>query len=300
MKKTIAFIVSVIFMCLIVSISVYAVSAEEIGMSEDVIAILQAQIEDELELLKTKDYYSGDIPEDFTDYPIMRIYHGAIWDTADLSLQELKNHEEDHYAETEKSYLVFYKANWIFRVNVWEKEGQFVIDKSPNTLHTDGWAEDIRNMSRHMNLRGIDCEILEIAMIYSGTNGQGEMVYLATDQGTFMVYYPPVANAEGILWTQEEFRTYAKAYLAYLQEHAYGPNGEPTGGSANMVTFLEQEYSNMQLVTFDVMQARRNAAESPEPNPFPWIAVSVGVVIVAVAVTGIVVIVLRKKTNKPT
>ena len=93
MKKTIAFIVSVIVLYSAISIASYAASAEEVGMSEDVIAILQAQIEDELELLKTKDYYSGDIPEDFTDYPIMRIYHGSIWDTADLSLQELKNHE---------------------------------------------------------------------------------------------------------------------------------------------------------------------------------------------------------------
>ena len=154
-------------------------------------------------------------------------------------------------------------------------------------------------MSRYMNLDGTDCEILEIAMIYSGTNGQGTLIYLSTDQGTFMVYYPPVANAEGILWTQEEFRTYATAYVAYLQEHAYGPNGEPTGGGADMIAFLEQEYSDVQLVPFDVMQARRNAAESPEPNPFPWIAVSIGVVIVAVAVTGIAVIVFRKKTNKP-
>ena len=294
MKKYIALIVSLLLLCSAIFVSAYEDHTGDSEMSEDVMAILREQMDaSELEVLKNKDYYWYNVPDDFAEYPMMRAYIGSLWETADWSLQEIEEYNETY---NQKKYMVFYQGRWISPILVNNFSGEISIAQSQSTANAEVWGEDLKNITRYMNLGGVDCKILEIGMIDGGAH-QGKILRLITDKGNFVVYYGPrdvQGVPPGILWTEEEFCTYAAVFEAYLVEHAYGPNGEPTGGTALMLPFLKAKYSDVQLVPFDVMQARRNVEESPEPNQFPYVAVAVGVLAVVVA-GAVAVVILRKK-----
>ena len=94
------------------------------------------------------------------------------------------------------------------------------------------YAKDIANLSVQTEILGKQCKISQIVGFDEGHSHKGTAIYVVTDQGIFVRYYPDYIS-EGVWLTEQDYQTYAKAFYEYTTsyEYNYNENGEALNGN---------------------------------------------------------------------
>ena len=255
---------------------------------------------EELDILGNKDIWFNldnlDEDIDITNKPILKIFNEDIWSIAHLPLDDIVTTISEK-AKTQMEtvdYVVFDENPIRFSVGDnpnTEDPNDYIV--TPSYTYWDApFIADVMNLSCTTEVLNIPCEIEELIAIDRCGAYKGAMLYAITNKGVFVKYYND-QNSEGIWFTEEDFRKYAKVYYEDSLGKGYNENGDPIDGfSASLLDFIETKYEGEYVASSIVNESSNDKKEFP----YLWIAIPVGVVGILSIVA--VVIFRKKRLNK--
>ena len=296
-KKIVLLAISVLLLFSLVT-PVFAATqntgTEDVTMNKTVASIIKNQLTDEewSDLRNTRKYDDSMKGKRISDQVVLRTYLLLPWNNADKSLPEIISLEEEYFNQYASAhfplrYLVLDKTPYIAKVTRGDKNISVSDDFSSAV---PSYVKDILMLQDHFQIDGENCTLRGIYCFDDSTShvSRETLVYLDTDKGVFVRYYPDVSS-EGVLYSDEEFAQNAVRYYEYRTSRW---NEEMTVGRG---------YAFFEYLRDNEIELKQLALEQDEPVPAPKTNWVVPVIAVAVIVCGTVALLLiRHKRRKST
>ncbi len=169
---------------------------------------------------------------------IWRTYNVSYWQYAHLPLDDLLTKVKSLPKRAQTNYWIL--AESPVAVCTFQKDGTTTV----NVMKTDDgipqYVTDILNMKETEVFQGKVCHITGIYCFDNSASQGGTIVYIATDNGTYVKYYE-WATSDAMLLSEGDFQTLGKAY--YKQSTSHGNNfslsGAPLNGTTTFSDFVE-------------------------------------------------------------
>ena len=262
-------------------------------VQENSIAVqISSQLSDaELAVLSDTDNYEESLKtalngKKVTDFPLLKVYNEIYWSASNGTLSEIVTEAEKTCLKNGWcEYVVFDKSPYKIRV-MSDAKGKYRIGISDSyTERTPVYISDILSILTSSVSDGENSALKGICCFDATTSHQGAVVYLQTENGVMVKYYSK-PDAVAIDYSEEEFKSYARAYYEKVSSYEYNYNekGEALGGSNDSYLTVVQNQSNE-------IEPQRNEPASPT------VYIVVGIVGVAV-IAGIWMILRERKRSK--
>ncbi|MBR5767091.1 MAG: hypothetical protein IKX86_00245 [Clostridia bacterium] len=211
-------------------------------MDGKIIDVIKSQLspEEYSELMATENYNNSLESDALKDYPILRVYNSVYWEYASNPFNEFMSKvlSSDSKKQHHLRYVVFGREVFSVVMLKWE-DGSVTIGKARDYDDSvPSMISDIINLQETIEVDGERYTIKNIYCFDETSSFKGAVLYLITDSGIFVKYYEN-ESAEGMLFTEDDFRIKASEYHRYITsyEHNYNEKGEALGG--RNVSFAE-------------------------------------------------------------
>ena len=310
MKKTLGILLIAIclFMMQTTAFATETVKVADANFDESLTSVLNGKIAStDTEILFNPKYYDQSMANvNVVGKPIVKCYNEIYWNLSGGELQAIISVADK---SNSVDFIVFDDSN--YRITKWQKNSDSVII-SMNRIYFDSpnYLKDIQSLTAQTKINNTQCNISNIICFDGSTSFMGILVYLITDQGTFVKYYEN-NSSNAMLFPEQEFKKRATKYYNFLisQENNYNENGEPVGGTnVNFSAFLQTHYND----TSDEYVANnskvpihtgKNNVDSIQKLPnntkghsFVWYIIIPTVVALVVSIATIVLVWRKKKS----
>ncbi len=284
-----------VFVCFIlVFAGTFAANASS-NLDPELEEILNSSLEEQMpekymEILhNTELYYENGAPDDpdYMDNPILDLNKRmSVVDSGGKPFDELLGLSVIAVAKPQVIVL----GDDVREVRI-SKEGDLVVFVEPYTEETmPSFVADILTLKKNVVLCGQECELNRILCIDNSTSHFGIVVFLQTDKGVFVRYYP-LPDSECMEMTQQEYAAYCYAWDAYIK--SLPPD---TGGTAFTSFMTSKDYSEVKDFAPPLEDLYPKKADTPDEKPpqTPWL-IPAGIAIVCVVGAGLAVLIWKKK-----
>jgi len=224
---------------------------------------------------------------------VIRIYDGVPYNYADKPLSEIEEIKKTTWFLSCRmiEYLIINPDGTAKVMLCSENQNTNEVTIRDNTEDAETeYLEKLLFQKADADFNGNTYRIKRIVAFDSFAEHQGACIYVETTGGIFIQYYSH-SQADPVVYTQDEFGKWGKAYSEYLssEEHNYNEKGEPLyGGNTNFTSFIEQVKSGK----IDVDSITPLPGE-PAPN---WWWLLIPAVLLVGGGVGLVIICKRRKT----
>lgn len=206
-------------------------------ISKELEELLNKQLSSEdKQMLNDKDAYKDEILYNaIKDNPVIKVYSNVYWEYSDYKLEEIIKKAQNKKTE---DFYVF--SDKIFRISIWEADGEISISEIDEERETPVFIEDLKSLDGVTTICNKECAMENIICFDGIASHDGIVVYYVTDKGTFVKYYDSYTS-QAMTYEEKDFSKYAQEYYKYStsSKNNYFMDGSPICGDTSFAYYME-------------------------------------------------------------